>query len=65
MEIQNAAPVGQRGERECESGCTANAIAQLATLTPLEYDRCRKANADALGLRVETLDLHSAHRERN
>jgi len=32
------------------------AFARLAALTPMQYDRCRKAEADALGIRVETLD---------
>ena len=31
-------------------------IARLAALSPVEYDRCRTAEADALGCRVATLD---------
>lgn len=34
----------------------ADSIANLAALSPLDYDRCRKAEAEALGIRPGTLD---------
>src|SRR5262245_48266971 len=35
---------------------------RLAALSPAEYDRCRKAEAETLGIRTETLDLEVAAR---
>jgi putative DNA primase/helicase len=38
----------------------AAAVARLAVLSPLEYDRCRIAEAEALGVRAATLDSEVA-----
>ncbi|MGH8629659.1 MAG: hypothetical protein ACREU7_02690, partial [Burkholderiales bacterium] len=47
-------------------GATATeAVARLAALSPIEYDRVRQAESDALGVRVTTLDaeVEKARRE--
>jgi Protein of unknown function (DUF3631) len=38
------------------TGDTDETIARLAALSPIEYDRAREAEAQALGIRVSTLD---------
>lgn len=42
----------------------ANVVARLAALSPIEYDRIRKQEADAMGIRPGTLDkmVAAAHR---
>lgn len=46
-----------------ESETDEQAIARLSNLTPFEYDRVRKSEANLLGVRVESLDrIVEAHR---
>jgi putative DNA primase/helicase len=47
-------------ETETPAGFERASIARLAALSPLEYDRVRKAEADRLEVRVTTLDKEVA-----
>ncbi len=49
-QIDNAQPV-QLSREDIDS-----AIARLAALSPIDYERCRQEEADGLGVRVGTLD---------
>lgn len=45
-----------RLDREATAPDWKAAVARLAKLSPVEYDRCREAEAESLGCRVATLD---------
>jgi putative DNA primase/helicase len=47
-----------------DAAADALAFARLATLSPPEYDRVRKAEAERLGIRVDTLDALVANARR-
>lgn len=46
----------EREERHRGNGADGEILAELAALSPLEYDRRREAAAESLGVRVTTLD---------
>ena len=47
---------GQIGTAQTPKETDVDTFARLAALSPAEYDRCRQTEADALGIRVTTLD---------
>ncbi|MBA2408336.1 MAG: hypothetical protein H0V62_00650, partial [Gammaproteobacteria bacterium] len=57
--IANAKPPAKDQDQDQPSANNAldsDAFKRLAALPPLEYDRCRQAEAERLGVRVGTLD---------
>jgi putative DNA primase/helicase len=53
--VEHAAPVAPC-KTVVPADADARAIAELAALSPVEYDRVRAARAEAMGIRVSTLD---------
>lgn len=49
-----------QAEEKLESVKLEDALAELAKLTPIQYDQCRKDEAKKLGIRTDTLDAEIA-----
>ncbi|WP_104657347.1 DUF3631 domain-containing protein [Ralstonia insidiosa] len=61
--VEDAAPVAP-SKTVVPADADARAIAELAALSPMEYDRVRAARAETMGIRVSTLD-EQVERARN
>jgi hypothetical protein len=56
LEVLDSGPSAQEAKAETANRQQRIEIKRLATLTPFEYDKCRKAEAKKMGVRTDTLD---------